>query len=50
MSYVFHAAARMEHLDHVAYFESRQPGLGADYLAEFEAAVFSEWNKWTPEF
>ncbi len=32
----FHPAAEVEHLDHVAYYESRQSGLGAGYLAEFE--------------
>lgn len=39
MRYEFHAAARMEHLDHVAYYESRQPGLGGAYLLEFDSAV-----------
>lgn len=37
MSYVFHPAAEAEHLQSVAYFESRSPGLGASYLAEFES-------------
>ena len=32
----FHPAAEVEHLDHVAYYESRQTGLGSGYLAEFE--------------
>ena len=36
MSYVFHPAAEAEHLESVAYFESKRPGLGALYLAEFE--------------
>jgi hypothetical protein len=36
MSYRFHRAASSEHLDQVAFYESRLPGLGADYLAEFE--------------
>lgn len=36
MIYAFHAAARVEHLDHVAFYESRQAGLGASYLADFE--------------
>ena len=36
MSYCFHPAAAAEHLETVAYFESRRPGLGAGYLAEFE--------------
>jgi len=34
----FHAAARAEHLDHVAYYESRRAGLGS-YLGEFESAM-----------
>lgn len=36
MSYVFHPAAESEHLESVAYFESKRPGLGASYLVEFE--------------
>ncbi len=36
MSYVFHPAAEAEHLESIAYFESKRPGLGASYLAEFE--------------
>ena len=39
MSYFFHPAARVEHLEHVAYYESRQSGLGARYLAAFDAAM-----------
>jgi hypothetical protein len=39
MNFVFHEAARVEHLEHVAYYEDRQPGLGARYLAAFEAAM-----------
>lgn len=39
MNYYFHAAARVEQLDHVAFYESRLPGLGGEYLAEFEAAA-----------
>lgn len=39
MKYRFHRAATGEHLDNVAFYESRQPGLGADYLAEFEAVM-----------
>lgn len=39
MKYRFHRAAAGEHLDNVAFYESRQPGLGADYLAEFEAVM-----------
>lgn len=40
----FHPAADVEqldveHLDHVAYYESRQIGLGAGYLAEFEKVL-----------
>ncbi|MBC8554039.1 MAG: type II toxin-antitoxin system RelE/ParE family toxin [Candidatus Brocadiales bacterium] len=36
MSYFFHPAAEAEHLETVAYFESKRPGLGASYIAEFE--------------
>ena len=36
MSYLFHPAAEAEHLESVAFYESKQPGLGAVYLAEFE--------------
>lgn len=39
MSYQFHPAAEAEHLETVAYYESKQPGLGASYLAEFETAM-----------
>ncbi len=39
MSYVFHPAAEAEHLESVAYFESKRPGLGASYLAEFEKTM-----------
>ena len=39
MSYFFHESARVEHLEHVAYYEDRQAGLGARYLAAFEAAM-----------
>ena len=36
MSYLFHPAAEAEHLESVAFYESKQAGLGAAYLAEFE--------------
>jgi hypothetical protein len=39
VSYFFNEAARVEHLEHVAYYEERRPGLGARYLAAFEAAM-----------
>jgi len=39
VSYVFHPAAEAEHLESVAYFESKSPGLGASYLAEFEKTM-----------
>ncbi len=29
MSYCFHPAAEIEHLETVAYYESKKPGLGA---------------------
>ena len=39
MSYFFSEAARVEHLEHVANYEEQRPGLGARYLAAFEAAM-----------
>jgi toxin ParE1/3/4 len=39
VSYEFHPAAEAEHLESVAYYESKRPGLGASYLAAFEAAL-----------
>lgn len=39
MKYFFHAAARVEHLDQVVFYESREPGLGREYLLDFQAAV-----------
>lgn len=39
MSYFFNPKARVEHLEHVAYYESRQQSLGARYLAAFNAAM-----------
>lgn len=39
MNYRFHTAAAGEHLDNIAFYESRLPGLGADYLAEFEKVL-----------
>jgi toxin ParE1/3/4 len=39
MSYFFNEAARVEHLEHVAYYEDCQAGLGARYLAAFDAAM-----------
>ena len=35
----FREAARVEHLEHVAYYEEPRHGLGARYLAAFEAAM-----------
>jgi plasmid stabilization system protein ParE len=39
MSYFFHPAAEAEHLESVAFYESRLAGLGASYLAEFEKTM-----------
>lgn len=39
MTYYFHPAAEAEHLESVAYYESKQAGLGASYLAEFERTM-----------
>ena len=36
MTYGFHPEAEAEHLEAVAWYESRGAGLGARYLAEFE--------------
>jgi hypothetical protein len=36
---LFVPAAEAEHLQQVEYYESRQPGLGARYLAEVTAAL-----------
>lgn len=39
MSYDFHPAAEAEHLESVAYYESKQAGLGSLYLEEFEKTM-----------
>lgn len=39
MNYFFSEAARVEHLEHIAYYEAQRPGLGARYLAAFETAM-----------
>lgn len=39
MSYYFHPAAQTEHLEIVAWYESKKPGLGASYWEEFELAL-----------
>ena len=39
MSYFFNEAARVEPLEHVAYYEACQIGLGARYLVAFDAAM-----------
>ena len=39
MSYYFHPAAEAEHLESVAYYESKRPSLGAFYLDEFESII-----------
>jgi toxin ParE1/3/4 len=39
VNYQFHPDAEAEHLETVAYYETRQAGLGASYLAEFESAL-----------
>ena len=36
MSYHFHPAAEAEYLESIAYLESKRPGLGASFMAEFE--------------
>ncbi|MDD9980783.1 MAG: hypothetical protein OXU81_05405 [Gammaproteobacteria bacterium] len=39
MTYGFHPEAEAEHLEAVAWYESRGAGLGARYLAEFERVL-----------
>lgn len=39
MSYFFSEAARLEHLEHVAYYEEQRRVLGARYLFAFDAAM-----------
>ncbi len=39
MSYFFNPKARIEHLEHVAYYESQQKGLGRRYIAAFSSAM-----------
>ena len=39
MTYRFHPEAEAEHLEAVAWYESRGSGLGARYLAEFEQVL-----------
>ena len=39
MKYRLHRAATAEHYDNVNFYEDRLPGLGADYLKEFESVM-----------
>ncbi|MGI8739750.1 MAG: type II toxin-antitoxin system RelE/ParE family toxin [Gammaproteobacteria bacterium] len=39
MNYRFHPAAEAEHLETIAFYESRRPGLGDRYLREFEQVM-----------
>lgn len=39
MSYVLHPAAEAEHLESIAFYESKRPGLGVTYIAEFERVM-----------
>ncbi len=39
MKYRLHRAVTSEHLDNIAFYENRLPGLGADYLNEFETVM-----------
>ena len=41
MNYEFHPIAEAEHLEIVAYYESKRAGLGVTYLAEFELTMKS---------
>ncbi|MBD9363715.1 type II toxin-antitoxin system RelE/ParE family toxin [Methylomonas fluvii] len=44
MNYRFHPGAQHEHLEIIGFYESRQPGLGVAYLAEFESFMISVAN------
>lgn len=44
MNYFFNSKARIEHLEHVAYYESQKSGLGARYLAAFDASMLKICN------
>jgi hypothetical protein len=44
MNYRFHRAAVAGHLDQVVFYESRLPGLGANYLAEWSNAK-RQWRR-----
>lgn len=39
MKYRFHRAATVEHFNNVNFYEGRLPGLGTDYLKEFETVM-----------
>ncbi|MEI7868603.1 MAG: type II toxin-antitoxin system RelE/ParE family toxin [Candidatus Methylumidiphilus sp.] len=39
MNYFFNPVARIEHLEHVAYYETQRNGLGARYLSAFDLAM-----------
>ena len=39
MSYLFHPNAEKEHLESVAFYETKQAGLGSSYLSEFEGVM-----------
>lgn len=39
MNYRFHCVAVGEHYGNVTFYEERLPGLGADYLAEFDVVM-----------
>jgi toxin ParE1/3/4 len=41
MNYFFHPQSRIEHLEHVAYYESQQTGLGTRYLNAFNKAMIN---------
>lgn len=41
MSYYFHPSVEAGHFEAIAFFESRHPILGAEYLAEIEELIAS---------
>lgn len=46
MKYQFHPVAEADHLESIAYYESRSSGLGAAYLAQFEETMESDRLIW----
>ena len=45
MNYYFHIEAEADHFEAIAFYESRQIGLGTAYLAEFEETMLKVLGK-----